>query len=731
MALYPINPSETDAVLTELFFYVKGSHDYPSTQLITKQFGFDPNDKTQENPIFNTTILDLQKKLHRPRIVDNLYSLISDTTHGILPISSTSTDKNMRNDHSQEYISSMIINNGDPSESVSTNKYSDHIDPNYELNANVAIGNFNSVDTVNNITNYEHVFWQKMYTLLEFIKKNEEKIIEDHRTNELPSWINTENSTTWWSNANYTSLQAELKKETVIGRYIALFIGNSVKFSTNQEKFNDRVNVTISNGVVSSVPFNPIRSESISGTIHGPTTNIEKYEEYIWQKENLDLQYIPLSASFSISEAGSSSSPRIGSFEFQVKYKFNTSSYQNVLLRVYFSPDDMVSSSVYNALKVYTYNDINLDGKYPANANIYDNDYSNLLSKDANIKNNFIVNNTELNDNMIKAIADIYKSGDYTNHIIYSTRRVTPTISDAGTEIRWLDDNSTNQNFFIFYNGNEPTIAEQMAAVQDYLKNLHNDCSPTTYDENGKITLIGHTESEKIEFLSKMYPSLFTSVNIHIIPLGTNMYRNLSDSYPTGGSYDPEKYFHTLTPERMYNTMRSYTQFKNFKLNEAGNVVLTEQSASQVYLPLEVLYTGGLNNIPGVDNGNVIKFDFPWIATCRGEQTTLPLTSRSGFADYRQKWFTSNSTPSTAADKLQYILLVLSLDMFTENKTDMHRRKTIGGINIEYNENVNDEVASGYENEVSFSISGIKFTVHSQIGKNFGASSNPNDKEDL
>ena len=169
----------------------------------------------------------------------------------------------------------------------------------------------------------------------------------------------------------------------------------------------------------------------------------------------------------------------------------------------------------------------------------------------------------------------------------------------------------------------------------------------------------------------------------------------------------------------------------NFKLNESGNVVLTEQSASQVYLPLEVLYTGGLNNIPGVDNGNVIKFDFPWIATCRGEQTTLPLTSRSGFADYRQKWFTSNSTPSTAADKLQYILLVLSLDMFTENKTDMHRRKTIGGINIEYNENVNDEIASGYENEVSFSISGIKFTVHSQIGKNFGASSNPNDKEDL
>ena len=86
MALNPINPAESDAVLTEAFFYIKGSTDYPDNQLISKPFGYDRTDVTQEHPIFNTTIADLYKKLHKPRVVDNLYSLASDTDHGINPI---------------------------------------------------------------------------------------------------------------------------------------------------------------------------------------------------------------------------------------------------------------------------------------------------------------------------------------------------------------------------------------------------------------------------------------------------------------------------------------------------------------------------------------------------------------------------------------------------------------------------------------------------------------------
>ena len=66
MALNPINPAESDAVLTEAFFYIKGSTDYPDNQLISKPFGYDRGDVTQEHPIFNTTIADLYKKLHKP-----------------------------------------------------------------------------------------------------------------------------------------------------------------------------------------------------------------------------------------------------------------------------------------------------------------------------------------------------------------------------------------------------------------------------------------------------------------------------------------------------------------------------------------------------------------------------------------------------------------------------------------------------------------------------------------
>ena len=727
MAAFQINPAETDAVLTELFFYVKGSNDYPSSQLITKPFGYATGDDSQENPIFQTSIAELFKKLHNPRVVDNLYSLESDTQNGIDSIESASKNKNLRNDRAKEYISSFIINNGDPTDSEATNKYSDHIDPNYVLDTTVNISNFDPSKEVNNVTNYEHVFWQKMFSLIEFLKKYERTIISDDlNKSKNPEWVNVGNrNDAWWSEAKYDTLLNNLSKETTIGKYIALFVGNSSVFSTGKESFDTRKNFELneSGEVTSFVPFNPIRTEALYGTSTLLTTNEEKYEEYLWQKECLDITYIPKSASFTISDASSSIDPRIGSMEFQIKYRYSATSYQNVLLRVYFSPDEMVSSSVYSSLKVYTYNDTNLDGKYAAGFNRYDNDYSNLLSDNENVKNNFIVSNREVEENIIDMIENIYKTGSYSGHVKFSTKRVTPTISASGLDIEWLDENSTNQNFYIFYNGTEPSISEQMSAVQDYLKNLHGSCSPTVYNDDGTIKHIGHTDSSKLEFLALMYPELFTSVNVHIIPIGVNMYNNNGSSYPVGGSYDPTKYYHTITPQRIYETIRSYSLFRNFKLNESGNVVLTEQSESQVYLPAEVLYTGGINSIPSEDTGDIITYDFPWIATCRGEQTTLPLTSRTGFADYRQRWFQGsvNYSQMSDADKLQYIICQLTLDMFVEDKANFLRRNSIAGVPIDYNDNASDENGtSNIANEVTFTISSVKFTVHAQIGKHFG-----------
>ena len=735
MALNPINPAESDAVLTEAFFYIKGSTDYPDNQLISKQFGYDHTDVTQEHPIFNTTIADLYKKLHKPRVVDNLYSLVSDVDHGINPMPTYSKDKTLRTDHSKEYISSLIINYGDPSESGSPNKYSDHIDPNYDLDPKKALSDFDPTVVVDNIANYEHVFWQKMFTLIEFIKKYEDKIISDHKTDAIPTqWVKPENESSWWSNVNYASLQNELKKETIVGRYIALFIGNSAKFSANQEKYggSDRgIDIDTSTGEVSAIPFNPIRAEMVTGSSTMPQSNIEKYEEYLWGAECLDITYIPLSASFTISEAGSGTNPRIGSFEFQVRYRYNATSYQNILLRIFLDPDDMVSASSESNYKVFTYNDTDLDNAYPSGANKLDNDYSNLLSKDENIKNNFIVSNAEMQNKIVSELTKILASGEYSDYVIFPTLRVTPTVSESGTDIVWDTlKHSTMQNFYVFYNGTEPSIAEQMSVVQDYLRVLHSDCNPTERDNEGKIVSIGHTEVEENEFLAKMYPNLFTSVNVHIIPIGANMFRNAGNGVISGGSYNPEEYYHTMTPERLYNTIRSYAQFNSFKISETGNVVLAEESGKQVYLPTEIFYLGGLNSTPDAANqGDTIAYDFPWIATCRGEQTTMPLTSRSGFGDYRQKWFNFNGDPSTPADKLQYIILKLAIDMFTEDKSSMHRYNTIAGVSMEYSENISDNPVQGYCNEVEFTINGVKFTVHSQIGKNFGSLSNPADKE--
>lgn len=736
MAAFEINAAETDPVLTELFFYIKGSTDYPSSQLISKPFGYDATDTSQEKPVFKTSIAELYKKLHKPRVVENLYSLVSDTNNGIDSIPDTSKGRNVRSDHAKEYISAFIINNGDPTDSETTNKYSDHIDPNYVLDTSKDISNFSSTTVVNNITNYEHVFWQKMFSLIEFLKKNEKKIVSDSVNSRNPEWIVETNKGVngYWDETQYNRILTEMAKETTIGRYIALFVGNSNIYSCRQESFGNRSSFELNptTGAPSNYFYNPIRTESLYGVTANLTTNDEKFEEYLWQKECLDITYIPYSASFTVSEATAGTEARIGSLEFQVRFRYNATSYQNVLLRVFFSPDDMVNASIYSSLKVFTYNDTDLDGKYSAGYNRFDNDYSNLLSEDDNIKNNFIVSNRELEENFINELHNILASGDYTAYVKYSTKRVTPTLSPNKDEIQWLDQNSTNQNFYIFYNGGTPpTIAEQMVAVQDYLKNLHNGCAPTVYNEDGTIKHIGHTDANKIEFLSLMYPDLFTSVNVHLMPIGVNMYNNNGASYPLGGSYNPEKYYHTITPQRIYEILRSYNSFKNFRLNETGNVILSEQTANQVYMPTEVLYIGGINSIPSQDSGDVIVYDFPWIATCKGEQIQLPVTSRIGFADYRQRWFqgTVNFNVMSDADKLQYILIQLSLDMFVEDKANFVRRKTIAGINIEYAENIIDENgASNICNEVTFSINSVKFTVHSQIGKNFGLMANK--KED-
>ena len=130
------------------------------------------------------------------------------------------------------------------------------------------------------------------------------------------------------------------------------------------------------------------------------------------------------------------------------------------------------------------------------------------------------------------------------------------------------------QKFYIFYGSESqaPTLAQQIAAVKDYIKRLHTSghCHPMQYDEDGNITYIGHSDTDLDMFLSKMYPELFTTTEVYIIPTST-LINNLGDRF------DPNNYFGTA------NIEDAHDQIKN--LNGVFGIFWrkTEKSSSRIY----------------------------------------------------------------------------------------------------------------------------------------------------
>ena len=168
----------------KFFFYVKGSKDYPIDQVISDKFGYDNSTVTGEyaqTAIFNTSIKDIMIRTTNPKQVDNLYSLYSDVNNNI-PARSIRSGLNIRNDRSQEFISSIIIDNGKVMSNSLTDptRFVDHIDPNYSRRSDGTEYTYNNVKTFReqgvddlNIYPLEHIFWQKIFTICEFIKKYE------------------------------------------------------------------------------------------------------------------------------------------------------------------------------------------------------------------------------------------------------------------------------------------------------------------------------------------------------------------------------------------------------------------------------------------------------------------------------------------------------------------------------------------------------------------------------
>ena len=184
----------------KFFFYVKGSKDYPIDQVVSDKFGYDnTGDGTfAQTAIFDTSIKDILIRTTNPKQIDNLYSLYSDSSNGI-SAKSERTGLNIRNDRSQEYLSSIIIDNGKvmSNEITEPTRFVDHIDPNYTTfeGKTYTLENVREFKrtghTENNIYPLEHIFWQKIYTICEFIKKYESEIINMYVDNSLkyPSFI--------------------------------------------------------------------------------------------------------------------------------------------------------------------------------------------------------------------------------------------------------------------------------------------------------------------------------------------------------------------------------------------------------------------------------------------------------------------------------------------------------------------------------------------------------------
>lgn len=730
----------------KFFFYVKGSKDYPIDQVVSDKFGYDnTGDGTfAQTAVFDTSIKDILIRTTNPKQIDNLYSLYSDSSNGI-SAKSERTGLNIRNDRSQEYLSSIIIDNGKvmSNEITEPTRFVDHIDPNYTTFEGKPY-TFENVKEFkrggkheNNIYPLEHIFWQKIYTICEFIKKYESEIINMYVDSSLkyPSFIRNasdEKLLSWYGSSDtVAAMKRDLEAESEIGRFISLFIGkctdNSKHFQTRFES-GDEV-------LVDNIRYNPFRWKEMTGddTLRhsaGEALSIDEEQEMFYNNQVLNLQYVYGTANFE----PSSKEGRIKKFSFEVKANYTDTISKTWVIVCYLDPDAFVNSSSISQYAVYTYNDEDMDGAKGAdddNYGIYDNDYANVASGSATLKNNFISSQSEFQKNIIQAITNIMKDGTYKYYQEFQTLRVTPTIdSENKKNLIWDSVNhSIMQKFYIFYGSESqaPTTAQQIAAVKDYIKRLHTSghCHPMKYDDDGNITYIGHSDTDLDMFLSKMYPELFTTTEVYIIPTNT-MINKLGDKY------DPDNYFGTANIEDTHDQIKNLNGvFSLFEYASNGRASLVSSGEKQKNLPIEFIHIGSLNGQETSGQNSLdLRYPMPLICTAFGTTDSRPLTSLSGFANYETKIFNynqSNMNTFNYADKLQIVLIKLMEAMFT-NDNNASYYSSIAGVKIDYEIDRNadsDLQTSGYKKNVAkFVINNVNFTVIAHKGKAFAKSLN-------
>lgn len=730
----------------KFFFYVKGSKDYPIDQVVSDKFGYDnTGDGTfAQTAVFDTSIKDILIRTTNPKQIDNLYSLYSDSSNGI-SAKSERTGLNIRNDRSQEYLSSIIIDNGKvmSNEITEPTRFVDHIDPNYTTFEGKPYTFENVKDFrrdgkhENNIYPLEHIFWQKIYTICEFIKKYESEIINMYVDSSLkyPSFIRNasdEKLLSWYGSPDtVAAMKRDLEAESEIGRFISLFIGkctdNSKHFQTRYES-GDEV-------LVDNIRYNPFRWKEMTGddTLRhsaGEALSIDEEQEMFYNNQVLNLQYVYGTANFE----PSSKEGRIKKFSFEVKANYTDTISKTWVIVCYLDPDAFVNSSSISQYAVYTYNDEDMDGAKGAdddNYGIYDNDYANVASGSATLKNNFISSQSEFQKNIIQAITNIMKDGTYKYYQEFQTLRVTPTIdSENKKNLIWDSVNhSIMQKFYIFYGSESqaPTTAQQIAAVKDYIKRLHTSghCHPMKYDDDGNITYIGHSDTDLDMFLSKMYPELFTTTEVYIIPTNT-MINKLGDKY------DPNNYFGTANIEDTHDQIKNLNGvFSLFEYASNGRASLVSSGEKQKNLPIEFIHIGSLNGQETSGQNSLdFRYPMPLICTAFGTTDARPLTSLSGFANYETKIFNynqSNMNTFNYADKLQIVLIKLMEAMFT-NDNNASYYSSIAGVKIDYEIDRNadsDLQTSGYKKNVAkFVINNVNFTVIAHKGKAFAKSLN-------
>ena len=730
----------------KFFFYVKGSKDYPIDQVVSDKFGYDnTGDGTfAQTAVFDISIKDILIRTTNPKQIDNLYSLYSDSSNGI-SAKSERTGLNIRNDRSQEYLSSIIIDNGKvmSNEITEPTRFVDHIDPNYTTFEGKPY-TFENVKEFkrggkheNNIYPLEHIFWQKIYTICEFIKKYESEIINMYVDSSLkyPSFIRNasdEKLLSWYGSSDtVAAMKRDLEAESEIGRFISLFIGkctdNSKHFQTRFES-GDEV-------LVDNIRYNPFRWKEMTGddTLRhsaGEALSIDEEQEMFYNNQVLNLQYVYGTANFE----PSSKEGRIKKFSFEVKANYTDTISKTWVIVCYLDPDAFVNSSSISQYAVYTYNDEDMDGAKGAdddNYGIYDNDYANVASGSATLKNNFISSQSEFQKNIIQAITNIMKDGTYKYYQEFQTLRVTPTIdSENKKNLIWDSVNhSIMQKFYIFYGSESqaPTTAQQIAAVKDYIKRLHTSghCHPMKYDDDGNITYIGHSDTDLDMFLSKMYPELFTTTEVYIIPTNT-MINKLGDKY------DPDNYFGTANIEDTHDQIKNLNGvFSLFEYASNGRASLVSSGEKQKNLPIEFIHIGSLNGQETSGQNSLdLRYPMPLICTAFGTTDSRPLTSLSGFANYETKIFNynqSNMNTFNYADKLQIVLIKLMEAMFT-NDNNASYYSSIAGVKIDYEIDRNadsDLQTSGYKKNVAkFVINNVNFTVIAHKGKAFAKSLN-------